>query len=60
MASTVDRNTQAAKRPKPMQAVVASIEEAELIAAQRDPRVQSFLAEADEYLAELERHGRNR
>jgi hypothetical protein len=29
-------------------------------AARQDPRVRSFLAEADAYLAEIEQHDRNR
>ena len=37
----------------------ATVDAAELHAAQRDPRVRSFLEEADAYLAELERQGRN-
>lgn len=36
------------------------IDAAELEAAQNDPRVRSFHNEADAYLEELERQGRNR
>jgi hypothetical protein len=42
------------------QAVVAVIDSAEFEAAENDPRVRSFLKEADAYLTELERQGRNR
>jgi hypothetical protein len=39
---------------------VAIIDAAELKAAQKDPRVRSFLDEADAYLTDLEQQGRNR
>jgi hypothetical protein len=40
--------------------IVAVVDTAELQAAQNDPRVRSFLKEADAYLAELGQQGRNR
>ena len=39
--------------------VVAVIDTAELKAAREDSRVQTFLAEADAYLVELEQQDRN-
>lgn len=36
------------------------IDAAEFEEAQRDPRVRAFLEEADEYLVDLKRQGRNR
>ena len=40
--------------------VVTVIDAAEFEAAHNDPRVRSFLKEADAYLAELEQQARNR
>lgn len=41
------------------ESVVAVVDEAEFEAAQHDSRVRAFLNEADVYLADLERKGRN-
>jgi hypothetical protein len=60
MASTLDTHNTATQRQDPAEEVVAVIDEAELEAARRDPRVRSFLSEADTYLVELERQSRNR
>ncbi|HLI31415.1 MAG TPA: hypothetical protein VKU89_01570 [Solirubrobacteraceae bacterium] len=60
MAATLREDTQLTWQPEHQTTVVASVEEAELTAAQKDSRVQIFLAEADEYLADLDRRGRNR
>lgn len=58
MASTLDTHT--ANRPEePPGETVAVIDETELEAARRDPRVRSFLAEADAYLVEFERQRRD-
>jgi hypothetical protein len=40
--------------------IVAVIDAAQFEAARQDPRVRSFIAEADAYLVELEQQGRNR
>lgn len=59
MASTLDTHT--SQQDKLDDAtVVAVVDAAELKAAETDPRVSSFLKQADTYLAELERQGRNR
>jgi hypothetical protein len=60
MASTLPQRQ--ATKPESLDeaSVVAIVDAAELDVAQRDPRVRSFLEEADAYLVELERHGRNR
>jgi hypothetical protein len=58
MASTLDTHT-AHQQQDLHPEVVAVIDTAELEAAREDPRVQTFLAEADTYLLELERQGRN-
>ncbi|HUB72764.1 MAG TPA: hypothetical protein VL979_01855 [Solirubrobacteraceae bacterium] len=57
MASTLD--TTAASPGDNSEEVVAVVDEAELETARHDPRVRSFLAEADAYLVELERRGRS-
>jgi hypothetical protein len=59
MASTLDTHT-ANRTDDPSDDVVAVIDPAELKAARQDPRVRSFVAEADAYLNELEQQGRNR
>jgi hypothetical protein len=59
MASTLDTHTTSQRHDLPDE-IVAVIDTAEFEAARRDPRVRSFLTEADAYLAELEQQGRNR
>lgn len=59
MASTLPKPSAHQESPWD-ESVVAVVEEAELEAARRDPRVRAFLDEADAYLADLERQGRNR
>ena len=56
MASTLENPTDHVPATEP----AAVIDAAELDEARRDPRVRGFIAEADRYLAELERAGRNR
>jgi hypothetical protein len=59
MASTLDTHTTNQVEDLPEE-VVAVIDAAEFEAASQDPRVRSFLAEADAYLVELEQQARNR
>ena len=59
MASTLDTHTTSQRNDLPDE-IVAVIDTAEFEEARRDPRVRSFLTEADAYLAELEQQGRNR
>jgi hypothetical protein len=59
MASTLDTHATSQGEDLPEE-VVAVVDAAELEAASHDPRVRSFLTEADAYLVELERHARNR
>jgi hypothetical protein len=59
MASTLDTHTTAQGQDLPDETVVV-IDEAEFEVARQDPRVRSFLNEADAYLVELEQQGRNR
>jgi hypothetical protein len=59
MASLLHRQI-ARRRDALHEDLVAVIDTAEFEEAQRDPRVRVFLEEADEYLADLERQGRNR
>ncbi len=59
MASTLDTHT-TSQRQDLDEEIVAVVDRAEFKAAQQDPRVRSFLAEADAYLVELEQQGRNR
>jgi hypothetical protein len=59
MASTLDIHT-TRQRQDLHEEIVAVVDPAEFDAARQDPRVRSFLAEADAYLAELEQQGRNR
>jgi hypothetical protein len=42
------------------QETAAVIDATELEESRRDPRVRSFLTEADAYLVEIEQQGRNR
>jgi hypothetical protein len=58
MASTLDTHT-TSQGQDPPEEIVAVIDAAELETARSDPRVRSFLAEADAYLVELEQQGRN-
>jgi hypothetical protein len=60
MASTLHTHTASQRQDLHEETVVAVVDTAELKAAQNDPRVRSFLKEADAYLAELEQQGRNR
>ncbi len=59
MASTLDTHTTRQQQDLDEE-IVAVVDRAEFEAAQQDPRVRSFLAEADTYLVELEQQGRNR
>ncbi len=59
MASTLDTHT-TSQGQDPPEEIVAVIDAEELEAARQDPRVRSFVADADAYLVELERQGRNR
>jgi hypothetical protein len=60
MASLPHRYTTKQQDALQAEDIVAVIDAAEFEEAQRDPRVRTFLEEADEYLADLERQGRNR
>jgi hypothetical protein len=61
MASTLDTPARFLPREdSPAKAVVAIVAADEFKEAKRDPRVRSFLNEADAYLAALEQEGRNR
>jgi hypothetical protein len=60
MASTPHTQTATQQQELHEETIVAVVDTAELQAAQNDPRVRSFHKEADAYLAELERQGRNR
>jgi len=59
MASTLDTHTTSQGQDLPEE-IVAVIDAAELETARQDPRVRSFLNEADAYLVELEQQDRNR
>jgi hypothetical protein len=59
MASTLDTHTTSQEQDMPEE-IVAVIDAAEFETASQDPRVRSFLEEADAYLAELEQQNRNR
>lgn len=59
MASTLDTHTAGQRHDLPEE-IVAVIDTAEFEAARRDPRVRSFITEADAYLVELEQQDRNR
>ena len=56
MASTLDSHSEPGL---PQGTEVAVIDESELVEAQNDSRVRTFLEDADAYLAELEAEGRN-
>ena len=56
LASVIENSVDHESETEP----AARIDAAEFEAAQRDPRVRDFLAEADNYLAELKQSGRNR
>jgi hypothetical protein len=58
MASALD--THAGQLHGPPEEVAAVVDADELEVARHDPRVKAFLADADAYLAEVERQGRNR
>jgi len=57
MASTLDQHT--LRQQDLQETVVAVVETSELEDAKRDPRVRTFLTEADAYLTELEHQDRN-
>jgi hypothetical protein len=59
MASTLDTHTTSQGQETPEE-IVAVIDAAEFEVARQDPRVRSFLDEADAHLIELEQQGRNR
>jgi hypothetical protein len=59
MASTLDTHTTSKGQDLPEE-IAAVIDAAEFETARQDPRVRSFLTEADAYLVELEQQGRNR
>jgi hypothetical protein len=59
MASILDTHTTSQEQDLPEE-IVAAIDAAEFEMASQDPRVRSFLTEADAYLVELEQQGRNR
>jgi hypothetical protein len=59
MASTLDTHLTGQGQDLPEE-IVAVIDAAEFETARQDPRVRSFLNEADAYLVELERQGSNR
>jgi hypothetical protein len=59
MVSTLDTHTTSQGQDLPEE-IVAVIDTAEFAAARQDPRVRSFLTQADAYLVELEQQGRNR
>lgn len=59
MALTLDTYTTSEGLDLPEE-IVAVIDAAEFETAREDPRVRSFLDEADAYLVELEQQGRNR
>jgi hypothetical protein len=58
MASTLDTHTKG-QRPDLREEIVAVVDTQEFDEARRDPRVRAFVAEADAYLAAVERHARN-
>lgn len=59
MASTLDNHTMSQGQDLP-EGIAAVIDTEEFEAARQDPRVRSFLTEADAYLVKLEQQGRNR
>lgn len=56
MASSLETDN-ARRRQLSHEDAVAVIDEADLEAARKDPRVAAFLEESDDYLADLERQG---
>jgi hypothetical protein len=54
-SSLLENCTDHTRASEPLGVIAA----ADLEEARRDPKVIALLAEADSYLAELERHGRN-
>jgi hypothetical protein len=58
MASILDTNTKD-QQPNLHEEIVAVVDAQEFDEARRDPRVRTFVAEADAYLAAIERHARN-
>jgi len=59
MASTLSKPSASQRQKLHEESVVAVIDAAEFKTAQKDPRVRSFLNEADAYLTDLEKQGRN-
>jgi hypothetical protein len=59
MASILDTHATSQGQDLPEE-IVAVIDAVEFETARQDPRVRSFLTEADAYLVELEQQGRNR
>jgi hypothetical protein len=59
MASTLDPKTTHSRGDSKDSDAAAVIDAAELEAARDDPRVQAFFEEADAYVTDLERQGRN-
>jgi hypothetical protein len=59
MASTLDTHTATHGQDLPEE-IAAVIDTREFEAARQDPRVRSFLTEADAYLLKLEQQDRNR
>jgi hypothetical protein len=58
MASILD--THSKDQPRDLrEEIVAVVDAQEFDEARRDPRVRAFVAEADAYLADVERHARN-
>ncbi len=57
MASILDTHTKGQQRDL-REEIVAVVDAEELDEARRDPRVRAFVAEADAYLADVERRGR--
>jgi hypothetical protein len=60
MASTLTKSSVGQRGALHEETVVAVVDAVEFDAAQKDPRVRSFLDEADAYLVALEKQGRNR
>lgn len=60
MAPLLHRQTNRRRDALDAEDVVAVVDAPAFVEAQRNSRVRAFLDEADEYLANLERQGRNR
>ncbi len=58
MASILDTHSKGQQRDL-REEIVAVVDAEEFDEARRDPRVRAFVAEADAYLADVERHARN-